>query len=49
VLEGLIVFVQITRLILFEFFLQFLRSEGRFFQPLTSSESVAEDRRRTRN
>ncbi len=35
VLEGLVVFVQITRLILFEFFLQFLRSDGRFFQPLT--------------
>lgn len=37
VLEGLVVFVQITRLILFEFFLQFLRSEGRFFQPVSSS------------
>ena len=37
VLEGLVVFVQITRLVLFEFFLQFLRSEGRFFQPLSSS------------
>jgi V/A-type H+-transporting ATPase subunit I len=38
VLEGLVVFVQITRLVLFEFFLQFLRSEGRFFQPTSSSK-----------
>ena len=35
VLEGLVVFVQITRLILFEFFIRFLRAEGRFFQPLS--------------
>ena len=40
-LEGLVVFVQITRLILFEFFLQFLRSDGRFFQPLESSKPPA--------
>jgi V/A-type H+-transporting ATPase subunit I len=39
VLEGLIVFVQTSRLVLFEFFTQFLRSDGRFFQPLSSSES----------
>ena len=38
VLEGLVVFVQITRLVLFEFFLQFLRSEGRFLQPLSPSK-----------
>jgi V/A-type H+-transporting ATPase subunit I len=37
-LEGLVVFVQITRLVLFEFFIRFLRSEGRFFQPLSSSK-----------
>jgi V/A-type H+-transporting ATPase subunit I len=35
ILEGLIVSVQITRLILFEFFIRFLRAEGRFFQPLS--------------
>jgi len=38
VLEGLVVFVQITRLVLFEFFIQFLRAEGRFFQPLSASK-----------
>ncbi|MGD8378075.1 MAG: ATPase [Gammaproteobacteria bacterium] len=32
-LEGLVVFVQTTRLILFEFFIRFLRAEGRPFQP----------------
>jgi len=35
-LEGLVVFVQITRLVLFEFFTRFLRAEGRFFKPLSS-------------
>lgn len=32
--EGLVVFVQTTRLILFEFFIRFLRAEGRIFKPL---------------
>ena len=35
VLEGLIVMVQTTRLILFEFFIRFLRFEGRIYRPLT--------------
>jgi V/A-type H+-transporting ATPase subunit I len=34
VLEGFIVFVQTTRLILFEFFLRFLHVDGRIFKPL---------------
>ena len=34
VLEGLIVFVQTSRLILFEFFLRFLKAEGRVFHPM---------------
>lgn len=34
VLEGLVVSVQITRLVLFEFFIRFLRAEGRPFRPL---------------
>jgi V/A-type H+-transporting ATPase subunit I len=34
VLEGLVVFVQTTRLVLFEFFIRFLRAEGRLFRPL---------------
>ena len=34
-LEGLVVFVQTTRLVLFEFFTQFLRGEGRMFRPMS--------------
>lgn len=34
VLEGLVVFVQTTRLVLFEFFIRFLRAEGRLFRPV---------------
>jgi V/A-type H+-transporting ATPase subunit I len=33
-LEGLLVYVQTTRLVLFEFFTRFLREEGRLFRPL---------------
>jgi V/A-type H+-transporting ATPase subunit I len=36
VLEGLVVTVQTTRLILFEFFIRFLRGSGRVFQPLAA-------------
>jgi V/A-type H+-transporting ATPase subunit I len=39
VLEGVVVFVQITRLVLFEFFIRFLRSEGRFLKPLSSPKT----------
>jgi len=34
--EGLVVFVQTTRLLLFEFFSRFLRADGRLFRPLES-------------
>jgi len=34
VLEGLVVSIQTTRLVLFEFFIRFLRAEGRAFHPL---------------
>lgn len=34
VLEGLIVGIQTTRLVLFEFFVRFLRAEGRPFRPI---------------
>ena len=34
VVEGLLVFVQTTRLVLFEFFTRFLRAGGRVFRPL---------------
>ncbi|HRH81857.1 MAG TPA: V-type ATPase 116kDa subunit family protein [Thiobacillaceae bacterium] len=33
-LEGLLVFVQTTRLVLFEFFVRFLQAEGRLFRPV---------------
>ena len=35
-LEGLVVSIQITRLVLFEFFIRFLRGEGRGFRPLAA-------------
>jgi V/A-type H+-transporting ATPase subunit I len=35
VLEGLVVSIQTTRLVLFEFFIRFLKGTGRAFQPLT--------------
>ena len=38
-LEGLVVSVQTTRLILFEFFIRFLRGTGRTFRPLAAPES----------
>ncbi|MGK7909344.1 MAG: V-type ATPase 116kDa subunit family protein [Synechococcus sp.] len=39
-LEGLVVSIQTTRLILFEFFIRFMRGTGRMFHPLAiSSES----------
>ena len=35
-LEGLVVTVQTTRLILFEFFIRFLQGSGRVFRPLAA-------------
>jgi V/A-type H+-transporting ATPase subunit I len=35
VLEGLVVSIQTTRLILFEFFIRFLQANGRVFKPMT--------------
>jgi len=35
-LEGLVVSIQITRLVLFEFFIRFLRGEGRTFRRITA-------------
>ena len=35
VLEGLVVSIQTTRLILFEFFIRFMQANGRVFKPLT--------------
>jgi V/A-type H+-transporting ATPase subunit I len=39
VLEGLVVGIQTTRLVLFEFFARFLRAEGRVFVPLVPPAS----------
>ena len=39
-LEGLIVSIQTTRLMLFEFFIRFLTAEGRRFKPLTGPGTV---------
>jgi V/A-type H+-transporting ATPase subunit I len=41
--EGLVVFVQTTRLVLFEFFIRFLRAEGRVFHPLSSGSRRPEN------
>jgi V/A-type H+-transporting ATPase subunit I len=39
-LEGLVVSIQTTRLVLFEFFMRFLRGGGRPFRPLASPPNV---------
>ncbi len=36
VVEGLVVSIQTTRLVLFEFFTRFFRAEGREFRPLAA-------------
>ncbi len=46
-LEGLVVSIQSTRLILFEFFIRFLRGTGRTFRPLAAPESQVATRRMT--
>jgi V/A-type H+-transporting ATPase subunit I len=38
-LEGLVVGIQTTRLVLFEFFIRFLRAEGRPFKPIEPADS----------
>ncbi|MFZ0790267.1 MAG: V-type ATPase 116kDa subunit family protein, partial [Chromatiaceae bacterium] len=42
VLEGLVVSIQTTRLVLFEFFNRFLRGTGRVFKPLPAPPQVVE-------
>ena len=46
-LEGLVVTIQTTRLILFEFFIRFLKGSGRAFRPLTAPATEAGIRRMT--
>ncbi len=41
VMEGLLVFVQTTRLVLFEFFTRFLRADGRLFRPSRHQDGSA--------
>ncbi|HSN72553.1 MAG TPA: hypothetical protein VLT59_13645 [Steroidobacteraceae bacterium] len=48
VLEGLVVGIQTTRLVLFEFFIRFLKAQGRRFKPLTApAATVGHDGRIT--
>jgi V/A-type H+/Na+-transporting ATPase subunit I len=44
VLEGLVVSIQTTRLVLFEFFTRFLAAEGRVFRPLPAPPSTSGER-----
>jgi V/A-type H+-transporting ATPase subunit I len=39
-LEGLVVSIQATRLVLFEFFNRFLRGTGRVFSPLPAPPAI---------
>ena len=41
-LEGLVVSIQTTRLVLFEFFNRFLRGTGRVFRPLPAPPVMVE-------
>jgi V/A-type H+-transporting ATPase subunit I len=43
VLEGLVVSIQTTRLVLFEFFTRFLVAQGRVFRPLPAPPSVLQE------
>src|SRR5512135_1011066 len=44
VLEGLVVSIQTTRLVLFEFFARFLAAGGRLFRPLPAPPSTLQER-----
>ena len=47
-LEGLVVSIQTTRLVLFEFFIRFLKGSGRIFRPLPAlGKSEQQETRRT--
>ena len=45
-LEGLVVTIQTTRLILFEFFIRFLQCTGRMFRPLEAPATISVNARR---
>jgi V/A-type H+-transporting ATPase subunit I len=44
-LEGLVVTIQTTRLILFEFFIRFMHGTGRMFRPLAAPTDTSQIRR----
>jgi V/A-type H+-transporting ATPase subunit I len=46
VLEVMVVSIQTTRLVLFEFFTRFLTAEGRIFRPLPLPPSISEEKAR---
>jgi V/A-type H+-transporting ATPase subunit I len=48
-LEGLVVGIQTTRLVLFEFFVRFLKGEGRLFRPLQPPKTSNEPRLRRKH
>jgi V/A-type H+-transporting ATPase subunit I len=43
-IEGLVVGIQTTRLVLFEFFIRFLRGSGRAFRPLPAADPHSSSR-----
>jgi len=43
VLEGLVVSIQTTRLVLFEFFTRFLTAQGRVFHPLSAPPPLSQE------
>jgi len=44
VLEVMVVSIQTTRLVLFEFFTRFLTAEGRIFRPLSAPPSISQEK-----
>jgi V/A-type H+-transporting ATPase subunit I len=42
-LETMVVSIQTTRLVLFEFFTRFLTAEGRIFRPLPAPPSTSQE------
>ena len=43
VLEGMVVSIQTTRLVLFEFFTRFMQGQGRTFRPLPAPPYVTQE------
>jgi V/A-type H+-transporting ATPase subunit I len=43
VLEALVVSIQTTRLVLFEFFTRFMQGQGRAFRPLPAPPSIYQE------